>query len=97
MLEVTNGQGHVVLRVCFAPSPRLFSSPLGPPPRGQSGKDARLGSGGPGFQSCFALDLFPGGVMPVISKLVLQGLPRPFLAPGVIGSALGLVSQVSVC
>ena len=35
-----------------------------------------------------------GGVIPVTSKLALQWLTS--LAPGVIGSVLGLVSPVSV-
>ena len=38
--------------------------------------------------------IFPGRVIPVTSKLELQWLP--FLAPGVIGSVLGLVGPVSV-
>ena len=37
---------------------------------------------------------FPGQVIPVISKVSLQWLPCQ--APGVIGSALGLVGSVSV-
>ena len=38
--------------------------------------------------------IFPGRVIPVTSKLALQWLPCQ--APGIIGSALGLVGQVSV-
>ena len=40
-------------------------------------------------------DLFPGRIIPVTSQLVLQWLPCQ--APGVIGSALGLVGQESLC
>ena len=47
-----------------------------------------------GFHSSFALDLFPGRDMPVTSLLVLQWIPSQ--APGVIGSALGLVGPESV-
>ena len=38
--------------------------------------------------------IFPGRVMPVTSKLAFQWLPCQ--APGIIGSALGLVGPVSV-
>ena len=38
--------------------------------------------------------IFPGRVIPVTSKLALQWLPCQ--APGVKGSVLGLVGQVSV-
>ena len=41
----------------------------------------------------FAARLFPGRVIPATEKLVLQRLPCQ--APGVIGSALGLVGSVS--
>ena len=47
----------------------------------------------PGFESRLRRD-FLGRVIPVILKLALQWLPCQ--APGVIGSALGLVGQVSV-
>ena len=46
----------------------------------------------PGFESRF--EFFRGRVIPVTSKLVPQWLPCQ--APGVIGSVLGLVGQVSV-
>ena len=49
---------------------------------------------GPGFESRFAPGFFRGRVIPVTSKLALQWLPCQ--APGVIGSALGLVGPVSV-
>ena len=39
-------------------------------------------------------EIFPGRVIPVTSKLALQWLPCQ--APGIIGSALGLVGPVSV-
>ena len=39
------------------------------------------------------MDIFPGRVIPVTSKLVLRWLPCQ--AHGVIGSVLGLVSPVS--
>ena len=39
-------------------------------------------------------EFFPGQDLPVTSKLALQWLS--YLAPGVIGSALGLVGPVSV-
>ena len=45
------------------------------------------------FESRLRRDFF-GVVIPVTSKLALQWLPRQ--APGVIGSALGLVGPVSV-
>ena len=48
----------------------------------------------PGFESRFRRDFFPGRVIPVTQKLALQWLPCQ--APGVIGSALGLVGPVSV-
>ena len=38
--------------------------------------------------------IFPGRVIPVTQKLAFQWLPCQ--APGIIGSALGLVSPVSV-
>ena len=40
----------------------------------------------------FILDLFPGQIIPVTETLILQWLPSQ--APGVIGSALGLVGLV---
>ena len=42
----------------------------------------------------FAPGFFRGRVIPVTSKLALQWLPC--MAPGVIGSALGLIGPVSV-
>ena len=49
---------------------------------------------GPGFESRLRRNFFRGRVIPVTSKLALQWLPCQ--APGVIGSALGLVGPVSV-
>ena len=49
---------------------------------------------GSGFESRSRRDFFRGRVIPVTSKLALQWLPCQ--APGVIGSALGLVGPVSV-
>ena len=49
---------------------------------------------GPGFESRLRRDFFRGRVIPATSKLALQWLPCQ--APGVIGSALGLVGPVSV-
>ena len=48
----------------------------------------------PGFESRLRRDNFGARVIPVTSKLALQWLPCQ--APGVIGSALGLVGPVSV-
>ena len=48
----------------------------------------------PRFESRLRRDFFWGRVIPVTSKLALQWLPCQ--APGVIGSALGLVGPVSV-
>ena len=48
----------------------------------------------PGFESLLRRDFFRGRVIPVTQKLALQWLPCQ--APGVIGSALGLVGPVSV-
>ena len=48
----------------------------------------------PGFESSLRRDSFRGRVIPVTSKLALQWLPCQ--APGVKGSALGLVGPVSV-
>ena len=42
----------------------------------------------------FAVDLFPGRVIPLTSEWVLHWLP--FQEPGIMGLALGLVSLVSV-
>ena len=49
---------------------------------------------GSGFESRLRRDFFRGRVIPVTQKLALQWLPCQ--APGVIGSALGLVGPVSV-
>ena len=49
---------------------------------------------GPGFESRLRRDFWGGRVIPVTSKLAFQWLRCQ--APGVIGSALGLVSPVSV-
>ena len=49
---------------------------------------------GPGFESRLNRDFFRGRVIPVTLKLALKWLPCQ--APGVIGSALGLVGPVSV-
>ena len=48
----------------------------------------------PGFEYPLAPGFFRGRVIPVTQKLALQWLPCQ--APGVIGSALGLVGPVSV-
>ena len=48
----------------------------------------------PGFESHLRRGFFRGRVIPVTSKLALQWLPCQ--APGVIGSALGLVGPMSV-
>ena len=48
----------------------------------------------PGFQSRLRRDFVRGRVIPVTQKLALQWLPCQ--APGVIGSALGLVGPLSV-
>ena len=47
----------------------------------------------PGFGSRLRRDFFRGRVIPVTEKLALQWLPCQ--APGIIGSALGLVGPVS--
>ena len=57
-------------------------------------KASASGAEDPGFESRFATGIFPGRVIPVTSKLALQWLPCQ--APGVIGSALGLVGPASV-
>ena len=61
-------------------------------PLGQRGGASRA----PGLGSILvlAMDLFPGRVIPVTGKLVLQWLHCQ--APGVRGPALGLVGPVSV-
>ena len=48
----------------------------------------------PGFESRLRRLFFRGRVIPVTQKLALQWLPCQ--APGVVGSALGLVDPVSV-
>ena len=63
---------------------------VGESPRWPSGQGVRLESG----RSRVGIPLEPGRVIPVISKLALQWLPCQ--APGIIGSALGLVGPVSV-
>ena len=64
------------------------------PPRGPNGKVSASKVAGRGSIPAFAVDLFPGLVIPVTSKLVLQWLPCQ--APGFVGSALGLAGPVSV-
>ena len=60
------------------------------PPRWPSGKASASRAEGPGFESrSRRRDFFLGRVIPVTSTLALQRLPGQ--APGVIGSALGLV------
>ena len=59
------------------------------PPRWPSGKASASRAEDPGFESRWSRDFFLGRVIPVTSKLALQWLPC--LAPGVTGSALGLV------
>ena len=68
------------------PSPR--------PPRWPSGKASSSRAEDPGFESRSRRDFFGGRVMPVTRKLAIQWLPCQ--APGVTGSALGLVGPVSV-
>ena len=63
-------------------------------PRWPSGKASASRAEDPGFESRLRRDFFRGRVIPVTSKLALQWLPCQ--APGVIGSALGLVGPVSV-
>ena len=55
---------------------------------------SRLESGRSRVRISLATGFFPGRVIPVTSKLVLQWLPCQ--APGDIGSVLGLVGPVSV-
>ena len=64
------------------------------PPRWPSGKASASRAEDPGFESPLAPGFFRGRVIPVTQKLALLCLPCQ--APGVIGSALGLVGQVSV-
>ena len=61
---------------------------------GQAVKTAASRVEDPGFESRLRRDFSRGRVIPVTSKLTLQWLPRQ--APGVIGSALGLIGRVSV-
>ena len=63
------------------------------PPRWPSGKASTSRAEDHGFESRLRRDFFRGRVIPVTSKLALQWLPCQ--APGVIGSALGLVGPVS--
>ena len=59
------------------------------------GKGVRVERGrSGGLISARAVGIFAGRFIPVTSKLALQWLPCQ--APGVVGSALGLVGQVSV-
>ena len=62
------------------------------PPSWPSGKASASRAEDPGFESCLRRDFFRGRVVPVTSKLTLQWLPCQ--APGVIGSALGLIGPV---
>ena len=71
----------------------MFISSTGPP-RWRSHKASAPRTADPGSIPAFAVDLLPGRVIPLTSKLVLQWLPCQAL--GVIGSALGLVGLVSV-
>ena len=68
--------------------------PVGTPPRWPSGKASASRAEDPGFESRLPRKLFRGRVIPVSQKLTLQWLLCQ--APGVIGSALGLVGPVSV-
>ena len=67
---------------------------LNTPPRWPSGKASASGAEDPGFEPRLRRDFFRGRIIPVTPKLALQWLPCQ--APGVIGSALGLVGPVSV-
>ena len=81
--------------VCRSVTLSLSSPPsLSGPPRWPSGKASASIAEGPGFESRLRRDFFQGQVIPLTYKLALQWLPCQ--APGVIGSALGLVSPVSV-
>ena len=65
------------------------------PPRWPSGKASASRAEDPGFESRLRPDFFGVEyVIPVTPKLALQWIPCQ--APGVIGSALGLVGPVSV-
>ena len=68
--------------------------PTSLPPRWPSGRVSATRVEDPGFESRLRRDFFRGRVIPVTHKLALQCLPCQ--APGVIGSALGLVGPVSV-
>ena len=57
-------------------------------------KASASGAEDPGLTAAFSVGIFPGRVIPVTSTLALQWLPCK--APGVTGSALGLVVPVSV-
>ena len=63
-------------------------------PRGSVVKESAPSAADLGSIPAFSVVLFRGRVIPVTSKLALQWLPCQ--APGVIGSALGLVGPVSV-
>ena len=70
----------------------LYSYPK--PPRWPSGKVSSSRAEDPGFEFRLRRNFFRGRVIPVTQKLALQWLPCQ--APGVKGSALGLVGPVSV-
>ena len=76
------------------PCPRRVTVGCGGPPRWPSGKASASRAEDPRFESRLRRDFFRGRVIPVTQKLALQWLPCQ--APGVIGSALGLVGPVSV-
>ena len=74
-----------VMRLFFVPADRLVGLVV---------KASASRAKGPGFESRLRRDFVGVEVIPVTKKLALQWLPCQ--APGVIGSALGLVGPVSV-
>ena len=85
----SQGASHLHLLGLVSPWFSLFR-----PPRWHSGKTSASRAEDPRFESCLRQDFFWGQVIPVTQKLALQWLPCQ--TPGVIGSAPGLVSPVSV-
>ena len=79
--------------VCVCP-PRTHLSLLLPRLVGLVVKASASRTEDPGVRIPLAAGFFRGRVTPVTSKLALQWLPCQ--APGVLGSALGLVGPVSV-
>ena len=82
-------------KICTSkPRRKMLQYPMRRPPRWPSGKASVSRAEDPRFESRLSRDFFRGRVIPVTQKLALQWLPCQ--APGVIGSALGLVGPVSV-